>query len=36
MQRFRHLFAWCLALMLLAPPGTAQAQSGLSKPSSTS
>lgn len=27
MQRFRHLFAWCLALMLLAPPGTAQAQS---------
>ncbi|AGW94681.1 hypothetical protein N234_32030 [Ralstonia pickettii DTP0602] len=30
MQRFKHLFAWCLALMVLAPAGIAQAQSTLS------
>lgn len=30
MQRFKHLFAWCLALMLMAPLGAAQAQARLS------
>ncbi|MGX6567294.1 DUF3300 domain-containing protein [Cupriavidus necator] len=30
MHRFKHLFAWCLALMLMAPLGPAMAQSKLS------
>lgn len=30
MHRFKHLCAWCLALMLMAPLGPAQAQSKLS------
>lgn len=29
MQRLKHLFAWCLALMLMAPLGAATAQSRL-------
>jgi len=30
MHCFKHLFAWCLALMLMAPHGPAMAQSKLS------
>lgn len=36
MQRFKHLFAWCLALMLMTPLGAAQARARLSNASSTS